>query len=422
MPEYFKIESYNLLLIAAGSIALLAAVIPVIFEKRHITPPIIYLIVGITGYFICPENTFEPFDNIEIVKRVTEFVVLVALTNAGLKIKDSFKWETWKYSFRLLVIAMPITIVAASYLGWWILGLAPATALLFGALISPTDPVLASELQTSQPSKDDTSTIKLGLTSEAGMNDGLAFPFTYLAIMAATEGLDYKKWIGQWFLHDFIIKIAIGLVVGLLGGWLLRQLVHKLASKDELTKISRGILSLGLTLLPYALTETIGGYGFIAVFVAACIFSRHAMEDEHMDSLHDFNEELEGLVVALLFLVTGIYIAANYEMLLDFRVTGVALLMILIVRPVAGYISLIKTDLIPFQKFVMSFYGMRGIGSIFYLAYALTSATFSDSQKLLEVTMVTIFFSILIHGFSSRAIQKKIHAYNPKEAEAEAES
>jgi NhaP-type Na+/H+ or K+/H+ antiporter len=417
MGEYFKIENYNLMLIAAGIIALLAAVIPVIFEKRHITPPIIYLIIGIVGYFIYTKNTFEPLENLELIKRVTEFVLLVALTNAGLKIKNTFKWQTWKYSIRLLVIAMPLTIVATSYLGWWILGFAPATAMLFGALISPTDPVLASELQTSQPSKDDTSTIKLGLTSEAGMNDGLAFPFTYFAILAATKGLDYQNWIGQWLLHDVIIKMAIGVTVGFASGWLLLKIVQLLASKDELTKISRGILSLALTLLPYALTETIGGYGFVAVFIGACIFSRNAVEDEHMDSLHDFNEELEGLVVALLFIATGIYIAANYQMLIDIQIMGVALLMVLVVRPVAGYISLIKTDLIPFQKLVLSFYGMRGIGSIFYLAYALTAASFTDSEKLLQVTMVTIFFSILIHGFSSRTIQKKIQSYNPKEAE-----
>lgn len=377
--ELINLETYNLLLLAGGVIALLAASVPVIMERKFITAPIMYLGLGLAGIFFIDKNLVDPMNHMVFIRHITEFVVIVALTNAGLKIRKPFSWTTWKHSFRLLVIAMPVTIVAAGYLGWWIVGLAPATAMLFGALISPTDPVLAAQLQTSVPSKADTSTIKLGLTSEAGMNDGLAFPFTYFAILAAQKGLDYNEWIGEWFLHYFLLKIVIALIIGAGCGWVLYKIVFSICTKNQLTRVSRGILSVSLTLLPYAVSEIVGGYGFIAVFVAACVFSQYEKDVEHMDNLHDFNEELEALIVAFLFITIGVFMAYNYEKLFEWRIIVTSLLLIFVARPLAGYLSLIKTNLIPFQKFILSFYGIRGIGSVFYLAYAFTSAKFEDA-------------------------------------------
>ncbi|KAF2518776.1 sodium:proton exchanger [Flavobacterium salilacus subsp. salilacus] len=412
MPEYFKPEEYNFILLATGIIALLAAIVPVVMQNKIVSAPIVYILCGIASYFLLLRFFFNPMQYMETIKHVTEFVIIISLTNAGLKIKEPFRWHTWRSSFRLLIIAFPITMVAAACLGWWIAGLAPVTAILFGTLITPTDPVLAGELQTSQPSEEDTSKIRLGLTSEAGLNDGLAFPFTYFAIMAAQYGFNIETWVGEWLWHYVIFKIGIALVVGLLTGWTLFKIIFNIAKKSMLSKISRGILSLALTLLPYALTEIVGGYGFIAVFIAACMFSRYEKFDKHMDSLHDFNEELESLVVAVIFIITGIFIASHYYILLNPGIVAVALIMILVVRPVAGYTSFIRSNLNPFQKFVLSFYGIRGIGSIFYLAYALTSAEFKDAEKLFDITIATIFFSVLIHGLTAHIIQKRINIYD----------
>lgn len=410
---YFETEHYNYLLLIAGIVALLAAIIPVLLQKKYTSAPIAYLIIGVVVYAIVSKYEIKPLEHLEEIKHITEFVILVALANAGLRIKEPFKWKTWKYAFRLLAIAMPVTIGAATFLGWWIVGLAPATALLFGALISPTDPVLASELQTSEPGKEDTSQSKLGLTAEAGVNDGLAFPFTYLAIFAVTKGMDYKTWIGEWLLHEFLIKIALGVVIGLLSGWLLYKLIVSISrDHDTLSRISRGILSLALLTLPYAITEYIGGYGFLAVFFAACMFSNYELHSKHMNSLHDFNEELESFVVAVLFITIGFFIAFHYRILFDLEIMGTALLMVLIVRPLAGYASLVKTGLNPFQKFVLSSYGIRGIGSLYYLAYGLSAASFTDPKKLIAVTTATIFFSVIIHGITARHVQKYIKKYD----------
>lgn len=411
MGAYFDIGNYEMLLLAAGVIALLAALVPVLLRKRYASAPIIYLIVGALGCWISGAS-FSPLKNLALIEHITEFVVLVALVNAGLRIKEPFKWKTWRYSARLLAIAMPFTIAAAALLGWWILGLAPATALLYGAIISPTDPVLASELQTTEPGEEDTSKSRLGLTSEAGINDGLAFPFTYLAIRLANEGDDIGAWLGEWLLHDLFIKVLIGAAIGLATGWGLYKLVFNISSDKDLNKISRGILSLALILLPYTITEYVGGYGFIAVFFAACIFSDFEKHEEHMNSLHEFNRELEGFVMAVIFIATGVFLALHEQILYNWQVISVALALVLIVRPVAGYISLLGAKLNGFQKFVLSFYGIRGIGSVYYLAFALSAAGFEGPERLFAVTVATIFFSVLIHGVSARVVQKRMKKYD----------
>lgn len=414
MGDFFKIDTHIAVLLAGGVIALLAAVVPVLLRKKYLSAPIIYLLIGGLAYLAALPLDIKPLEHLGVIEYITEFVVLVALCNTGLRIKEPFKWKTWKHAARLLAIAMPVTIAAAAFLGWWAIGLAPATALLFGALISPTDPVLASELQTSEPGEEDRSQIKLGLTAEAGINDGLAFPFTYLAIHAAKKGLDYQEWIGSWLLYDFFIKIAVGVAVGLFTGWALFKLVKLLSngSSSTLSKVSKGILSVALLLLPYALSEIVGGYGFMAVFFAACMFSRYEAHQQQVTSLHDFNEELERFVVAVIFIVTGFFIALRHAVLSDVHILLTALALILIVRPAAGYLSYIGSGLRPFQKFVLSFYGIRGIGSIFYLAYALHAADFENPEKLIDITAAVIFFSVLIHGATARMVQKRIKKYD----------
>jgi len=131
-----------------------------------------------------------------------------------------------------------------------------------------------------------------------------------------------------------------------------------------------------------------------------------------MNSLHDFNEELESFVVAIIFITIGIFISFHYDIFFKPDILLVSLGMVLIVRPLAGYLSLVNTGLSRFQKFVLSFYGMRGIGSIFYLVYALEAADFENSNKLFAITTATIFFSVIIHGISARTVQKRIKIYD----------
>ena len=404
-------DPYNLHLILWGMVTLLAATVPNLLKSRNITAPIVYMIIGIAiFYFTGNYATLRSFQA-DTVEKICEFVVLISLVNAGLKIREPFKWRTWRHSFFLLAITMPLTIVAAAFIGWWVLGFGPAAAVLFGAVISPTDPVLASDLQTSRPSKEDISKTRLALTSEAGINDGLAFPFVYFALTMAKQPNNFD-WLGSWFLSDVIYKTGIGVAMGLLMGWLFYQLIFTLTAKDHHSKISRGILSLALTLIPYAVTEIFGGYGFIAVFITACAFSNSERIIKHMDSMHDFTEEIERIFVTVLFVMIGIYVCASWKQLLDIKIIGAALLVLIVIRPLFGWLALIGSRLSNFERFVMSFYGIRGVGSIYYLMFAINHFTFDEAPMLVQVTTMTITLSVIIHGISAASIQKRLDKYD----------
>lgn len=408
-------DSYNHYILIAGVITLLSALVPNVLRNKHLTPPIIYLAIGALAYFAGTDYTnLDILQHKDIIKHVSEFVVIIALVNAGLKISKPFSWQTWKYTVLLLGVTMPMTIVAVSLTGYWLLNFMPATALLFGALIAPTDPVLASDLQTTQPSKKDLSKIRLSLTSEAGLNDGLAFPFTFLAIYMSAKGADLSSWMVEWFLVEVLYKITAAVIIGFLTGWLLHRLIFKFTDKTHHSNISRGILSLSLTLIPYALTEFAHAYGFIAVFVAACVFSNSETQAKHMDSLHDFTEEIERIFVTFIFLIIGIYVCANFKNLVDPYIIATALLIIFIIRPLGGWIALSRTDLSRYEKIVLSFYGIRGIGSLFYLVYALQETSFENVAKLIQVTVATIVLSVLIHGSTSRWAQKRLNSIEHK--------
>lgn len=409
MFDEFKIDPYILILLGAGLISLLAAVVPNVLRRRQFTPPVVYLLIGMVLAVIGGNYTdFDILQHGEYIKRISEFVVIIALTNAGLKIKKPFSYETWKYSLRLLIITMPLTIIAAAWCGYWILGLAPATAILFGAIISPTDPVLASDFQTSKPSKEDDSEIRLGLTSEAGLNDGLAFPFTFFAIYLVSKGMDYSAWATEWLMVDVLYKITVGTLIGFVTGWLLFKIIFRVTSENHHSRISRGILSLALTLLPYAIAELLHSYGFIAVFISACVFSRSEEKVKHMDSLHDFTEETERIFVAFLFIVVGIYVTANFENLVRLEVVATALLCLFLIRPLAGWIALTGMRLRRIDRFVLSFYGIRGVGSVYYLMYAFQEASFPTAIDAIQLTTLIIVLSVLLHGLSASMITSKI--------------
>ncbi len=409
MFREFQFTNFNLVIFLIGSFILLSVLLPLILKKHVITEPIIYLVLGAVYYILTGD--FKPskiVGDTPLLLRISEITVLVALTSSGLKLNKPFSRETWTNSRRLLLIGMPITIALTYLLGNLMLGMLPATAMLLAATLSPTDPVLASELQTSDPGVKDGSPTRLALTSEAGINDGLAFPFTYLAIrLAEGTGMD-KAQVWEWIYYDLVYRIFAGLLVGVIMGFLLYKLIFYVLRKCPSNTVGTGMLSLSLSAIPYVSAELIHGYGFISVFIAACMFRHLESGHEEMKSLHRFSEEIENLMIGILFIVFGVYSALNWRLFLNWELASAALLLIFIVRPVAGYLSFPGSKLNRWQKFVMSFYGIRGIGSIYYLAFALQSAYFRDKATLIGLVFITIIASAFIHGLSAGFFTKKL--------------
>ncbi|TGC10559.1 cation:proton antiporter [Methanolobus halotolerans] len=405
----FSPDIYDIGLFYLGIVILIAILIPRFLTDYMITAPIAYLLISASVFFFFPEGVLpHPEESPFLGKRLTEMGVIISLTAAGLKLTRPFAWQSWRYAARLLIITMPLTIALIALFGWRFLGFAPATAMLLGAVLAPTDPVLASDIQTTPPHKEDTSSTRLALTSEAGLNDGLAFPFTNMAIAMALVGIDPSMWFTDWLVTDFFYKIIMGTLVGLVTGWLLAKVIFSCPKPQcHSSAISTSLLAISLTLLPYGLAEMLNSYGFITVFVAACAFRYQETTHEYLNVLHDFSEEIERTLVVILFTMLGIYI--SHGLLDDFQwyMIPAALLIVLVIRPLTGLIGLTGTSLQRSRKYLISFYGIRGIGSIYYVLYAFDHAGFEQSKEALALVTTVIILSIFIHGLSSRPVMKR---------------
>lgn len=406
--SFFGLDLYNPLLLLAAIVILAAALVPRLSNK-YMTAPLLFMIAGAL-VFQLPLNWQLP-DLVKDAwwpKRLTELGVIIALTSAGLKINKPFSWKSWEISWRLLAITMPLTIVAAAVLGWWALGMLPATALLFGAVIAPTDPVLAADVQTTAPGVPDYSHTRIALTTEAGLNDGLAFPFTNLAIAVAVVGLSPSGWFAGWLVMDVFYKIAAGMAIGALSGWLLARLLFGLPVTDSLSRSMTGSIALSLTLLPYALAELAASYGFIAVFVAACVFRQRESQHQYQQVLHDFSEEIEHVLVAILMFLIGAYVATGALAGLSWSMFAVALATVFVIRPLTGMLGLVGCHLSPTAQLVVAFYGIRGIGSFYYLAYAFNHAHFPQAHDLWGLVILIVVISVLVHGLTATRVMSAL--------------
>src|SRR5687768_8403994 len=211
----FQTTPYILVLTGIGLLIALVAWLPLALKKLPLSLPIVCIALG-AGLFSLPQIDLRPLplSYPEITERFTEFVVIIALMGAGLKIDRMFHLHRWQVTWRLLIITMPLCIGAIALLAAWA-GLPWMVALLLGAALAPTDPVLAADVQVGPPRTGEEDEVRFGLTSEAGLNDGFAFPFVNLALaMAAAQASGERDWLGAWFAESVLWEVGAGAAAG----------------------------------------------------------------------------------------------------------------------------------------------------------------------------------------------------------------
>ena len=350
-----------------------------------------------------------------LTERLAELVVIISLLGAGLKLDRPPGWRRWSTTWRLLAVAMPLTIAATAWLGWSGLGFSLGMALLFGAAMAPTDPVLAADVQVGPPKSGDEDEVRFGLTSEAGLNDALAFPFVHLAILAAAGGLVSQGGLADWF----TIKVGWKLLAGLGAGWLIGATLGYLLfrSRRGLSKLADGLIALAATLIAYSLTEIIHGYGFLAVFVCAVTIRASERDHDFHQEMHDFSDQIERLLMMLLLVLFGGALANGLLAALTWTDALIGLAVVFVVRPVAGMIAMFGSGQPMRERLLLAFLGIRGVGSIYYVAYGLNHGDFGDSERLWAVVGFIILVSILVHGVTATPLLERLT--RRREAEAD---
>ena len=403
----------------AGISLLAGAVLPRLLRRKAISTPVAFLAVGmLIGLVPLPDGvSVLPQENRAIAERLSELCVIVALMGVGLAIDRPLRWRTWNTAWRLVLVAMPLCIAGVALLGWGLAGLAPASALLLGAALAPTDPVLASDVQVDgpdvdvgdgEPTQDEDDEVRFALTSEAGLNDGAAFPFVYAAILLASAGA-VSDWALEWVGWYLVGKVLIGAVVGAASGYALARLAFRSHRKVlRLAEAGDPILAVAATLGVYGLAEVLGGYGFLAVFI--CGVALRSLERDHSfhASLHEFIGQLEHMLTWMLLLLLGAALTQGLLLSLTWGAAAVAVLLVIVVRPLLAWLSLHRTVLGPRERLATAFFGVRGIGSIYYLAYATGVATFEGSDLLWSTAAFTVLLSVLVHGVTATPVMRRL--------------
>ena len=402
-------DHYMLILLLAGLSSLGMAFMPAIAKRTKISYAIVYVLIGVLIYSVWPQLLPSPLPqaNNQLILHLTELIVIISLMGTAIKIDRSFSIKKWSTPLRLIFIAMMLCILACVLWGTLLLELALPSALLLGAVLAPTDPVLASDVQVGPPNEKVKSETKFSLTSEAGLNDGLAFPFTWLAIVVAKSGTDSDTLL-NWLGYHMIYKVLIGLFLGWICGKFVGYLVFTVFEKYKLMKPTDGFVAISLMLCTYGLTELVHGYGFIAVFIAGLTL-RHSEKTHHYHKeLHSFTDQMERLLLGILLIFFGGSLASGILMPLTWEMALFSFGFLLLVRPLSSYISLIGSTMHWKEKFAISFFGIRGMGSVYYLAFAIGHASFADEKSLWAIVAFTMVISIIIHGLTATAVMNHL--------------
>ena len=394
------VELYLPLLLGFGLLIMMVAWLPLILKKLPLSLPIICIIIGMGVFSFTPFEKYSPHpvETPILIEMATELIVIISLMGAGLKIDRLFTLKGWQVPLRLLGFAMPLTIIVFAFLGGMYLGLPLAAALLLGACLAPTDPVLASDVQIESCETDDENDARFSLTTEAGLNDALAFPFVHLAIAASLAGFSLET-SSNWIIEDVVWKLSIGALIGIIAGKIIGKIIYALPKSTRLSRTGDGFIALGVTLIVYAVTEFSHGYGFLAVFLAGLMLRKSSNGHEFNKRLHDFADETERLIMMVLLVFFGGMIT-NGGLFASLKTEALifALLAVLVIRPVIGWISLFGVSKPPLEKYIIAFFGIRGLGSAYYLAYALNHGDFENGAMLWQVVALVICISIFVHG------------------------
>jgi sodium/hydrogen antiporter len=451
----------------AGALLLVVALSSAYIRRLPITTSTIYLLVGI---LVSPLAfnliTVDIVEGRVWFEHLTELAVIISLFIGGLKLRMPFRYPGWSAAFRLAGPVMIASIALVAVFAHYVIGLDWAYGFLLGALLAPTDPVLASTVSVNDAA--DRDRVRYGLSGEAGFNDGAAFPFVVFALLWIEYGR-LGDWVAGWALHRLVWAVPAGLLLGFLLGKAVGMTAIWLRSKHRDMSSPNDFLALALIVLSYSGAEAIGAWGFLAAFAAGVGFRRAEVvtvesaprvdselagydhQEEHEDeegvphppaeilaqAEHDeealkdpviaggvvvseiisFGYTAERLLEALTIVLVGICLALYW----DWRALPLALALFFIIRPLAAMIFLIGTPTQRFQRGMMAWFGIRGIGSLYYLSYAMTHGLEEGREEMATLTITVVAASILIHGISSQPIldwyERKIVELEEKGAE-----
>nr|WP_246851682.1 cation:proton antiporter [Patulibacter sp. SYSU D01012] len=410
-PGFHPGEIGVLVYLLAGIGVLVATVALSNQGGRTYTSALVYLGVGLLAAVAIPlvgGTPLDPIADASVVEHLTEVAVIIALFGTGLAVDRPLHWRAWTHAARLLLVAMPLTIAAIAVFGATAMGLSLGAAIVLGAAVSPTDPVLAGDLGIGPPGEPDDEDASFALTAEAGFNDGLAFPFIMAGLLVAHHGDDGG--VLTWAAADVLWGLGLGVVVGGTLGWGAAALVRRIRDRGYMREYFDAWVSLGVVLTVYGVTEVVDAYGFVAAFVAGIGFRAYERGHEMHEGAHRGASVFERFgELAVVLLVAS---SLTFDGLAVPGVSGWVLiaLVVLVIRPAAGLIGLIGTRMPLRERAFVAFFGVRGVGSLYYASFVVGAAVLprEEAATVLWTVVGLAVVSIVVHGLASEPARRRL--------------
>jgi sodium/hydrogen antiporter len=379
-------------------------------DERAFSASIIYLALGV-GAAVAIQlfnlSWVDPVDDYGLIERMSELAVIIALFATGMKLDRPLEWSAWSGVSRLLAIAMPLTIGAIALFGTEVIGLSLGAAIALGAVLAPTDPVLAGDIGVGPPGDEEEREPNFSITGEAGLNDGLALPFLFLGLFVAAE--DGTGWLGEWLLADVLYAAGVAVAIGAAIGYGLGGAAVRLRARRLLSKEFDAWLAIPSVLVIYGLTEIVGAYGFVAAFVGGLAFRRYEQAHEYNRTVHDGAEVVEKFGELAVILLLGSML--TLEGLGEPGISGWLLVPVLLlaIRPLAVALSLFGARLPAGERAFVAWFGVRGIGSLYYLAVATGAGVLAPDEvrTIVWTAIACVVVSIVVHGITAAPLSRR---------------
>lgn len=414
-----------------GVLLVLLALAGSFLKRIPLSTGVLYLLVGV-GVGPLGLNLFyvDPVQQAALLERITEVAVIVSLFSAGLKLRSPLTDNRWKIPFRLASLSMVITVTLIALAATLLMGLPLGAGVLLGAVLAPTDPVLAADVQVEDPT--DRDRLRFSLTGEAGLNDGTAFPFVMLGLgLLGLHEIGQGWW--RWIVVDVVWAVVAGLAVGTLAGAAVGRLVVYLRQTHKEAVGLDDFLGLGLIAFSYGAALLVHSYGFLAVFAAGLALRRiernatggdrpppdvvAAGEAEEKATDPDaapaymaqavlgFSEQLERILTVAVVVLLGGMLSQSY---VSMRALWFVPLLLFVIRPLAAWIGLLGTDADGAQRRMISWFGVRGVGSVYYLTFAIEKGVPNEvAEPLTALMLAAIVTSIVLHGVTVTPLMQR---------------
>lgn len=413
-------------------------------SRVPVSTSMLYLLAGVVvgppGFMLAAPDFLG---HAQLLERLTEVIVLLSLFTSGLKMSVGLRDGRWFPPLRLALLSMLATVALVTVAGVWLLGLPLGVAVLLGGILAPTDPVLATDVQVESPA--DRDQLRFALTGEGGLNDGTAFPVVMLGL-GLVGAHEIGAWGWRWLAVDVLWATTAGVAIGAALGGLLGRLVLYLRRAHQVAVGYENFLALGLIGLAYGIAVLAQAYGFLAVFAAglalrhtarvateaaaaalgeattpaataaamAFVVQAHdhpqpgpvdglATHSRHASAwmahaVMSFNEQLDRIGEMVGVVLLGMLLWSVPWLPVAWWFVPLVLLG---VRPASVALGLLGSSTSPLQRRLIGWFGIRGIGSLYYLSYALNHGLPArHADTLVALTVAVVVTSIVVHGVS----------------------